>query len=103
MSKNLLKHLLIISAFLISNKLCSQNVGDTKIIVSVDDTTGLYEKIKIALVKNDFIVKEDGNKDTLQTYSREFTSLQGFLKATAEIKGNTITIYGFYGLKKVNE
>jgi hypothetical protein len=57
----------------------------------------MYEKVKIGLVKNDFIVKDDGNKDTLRTYPREFSSLNGYSIVNAiskEVKaGNCLCKY----------
>lgn len=79
----------------------AQTKGNKKIIVTVNNPS--HEQVKIALVKNDFIVKEDGNKDTLTTYAREFKTIAGYAIARAEIKGNTVTLTGVYGLKKIND
>lgn len=38
----------------------AQTYLDQKIIVTVNDTTGIYQKVRIAFGKNDFQVKEDG-------------------------------------------
>jgi len=81
----------------------SQKNGDKKIIFTVADTTNLHQQVKIALVKNDFIVKEDGETKYISTYPREFKKIPGYAIAFTEIKGNEITISGIYGLVKVDD
>ena len=90
--------LLLFSSFL-SN---AQKIEDSKIIVTVPDTIGIYKKVKVALVNADFIVKDNYNLDTLTTYSREFTSMSGHCVAMAIIQGNTVTISGYYSLKRLD-
>ena len=90
--------LLLFSSFL-SNP---QKIEDSKIIVTVPDTIGIYKKVKVALVNADFIVKDNYNLDTLTTYSREFTSMSGHCVAMAIIQGNTVTISGYYSLKRLD-
>lgn len=72
----------------------SQKSLNTRVIVTLPDTTGLYEKVRLALVKSDFIVKEDGNRDTLTTYP--FNKSTTYVFAYAAIKGNVITFWGFF-------
>src|SRR5688572_14855875 len=98
-----MRNILTILFVLISKIAFNQTDGDTKIIITLIDNAGMYEKVKIALVKNDFVVKEDGNKDTLQTYSREFSNLQGYSIVKAILNDKQITLCGVYGLKKIND
>ncbi|MEO6135659.1 MAG: hypothetical protein ABIP35_10930 [Ginsengibacter sp.] len=79
-----------------------QSKGDTKIIVSLNDTTGVYDKVKLTLIKNNFIVKEDKNKDTLSTYPSELQTLPGTAVVWAVINEHHIELSGIYSLKKLN-
>jgi hypothetical protein len=81
----------------------AQNYGDTKITVTVADSAELYKKVKIVLVNFDFIVKDNYNYDTLTTYPREFSNLNGQCRITAVIKNNTVILSGVYGMKKMDE
>ena len=81
--------------------LFSQKVDDTKIMITTDDTSDIYNRVKYSLVNSDFIVKDNGNKDTLTTYAREYSGI--YCIARAIIKGNTITLTGAYGLKKMDD
>lgn len=80
----------------------AQEGGSKKIIITFSDSSNLYEKIKVAFAKNDFILKEEGRADTLTTHLREMKSMPGYCSLIAIIKGNTIVLSGFYGLKKIN-
>lgn len=86
----------------LSSTVKAQKIEDSKIMVTLSDSVDLYKKVKIALVNTDFIVKDNYNLDTLTTYSREFTNMSGNCIAVAIIKGNTVSIYGYYSLKKLN-
>lgn len=79
----------------------SQKEGNSKIIIKLADTAGIYNKVKYALVNSEFIVKDNGNRDTLTTYTQEYSGI--FCKATAIIEGSTITLSGVYGLKRLDE
>lgn len=81
----------------------AQNFGDSKITVTVTDSTELYKKVKIVLVNFDFIVKDNYNYDTLTTYAKEFSNLNGQCRVMAIIKNNTVTLSGIYGLKKIDD
>ena len=98
-----MRYILILLVVLISQTSFSQNDGDTKIIITLNDKEGMYEKVKIALVKNDFIVKDDGNKDTLRTYPRELSSLNGYSIFNAILNDKQVILSGAYGLKKIND
>lgn len=81
--------------------ICSgQTYLDKKIIVTVSDTSNLYEKAKFAMGKNDFIIKETGNKTFITTHPREFKKIPGFAIAHAEIKGDTVIISGHFSLMR---
>ena len=79
----------------------AQRIDDTKIIITVTDSVDLYKKTKIALVNHNFIVKDNYNYETLTTYESEMHSFPGYMIAGATIKGNTVTLYGTYGLKPI--
>jgi hypothetical protein len=81
----------------------AQKKEDTKIIVTLNDSTDIYKKVKIVLVDLDFIVKDNYNVDTLTTYSREFSNIPGACRLSAVIKGNTVTISGIYGLIQIDD
>jgi hypothetical protein len=94
-----MKYFLLI--LLISYKPClGQSYLDKKIIVAVSDTSNLYERARVALGKNDFIIKEDGNKHFITTHPREFKKIPGFAIAHAEIKMDTVIITGHFSLMK---
>lgn len=84
-----------------SGNLLAQNVEDTKIIIEIEDSVSVYDRAKKALIKNDFIVKDDGNRDTIITYPREFKKMEGFCIAQAVIERNRIILSGVYGTKRI--
>lgn len=94
--------ILLTCLFLIPALSHGQNYLDSKIVVTAN-YSNIHERLKIALAKEDFIIKEDGNADTVTTYAREFKKIPGYAIARAEIKGHTITLTGVYGLKKIND
>ncbi|MEO6723031.1 MAG: hypothetical protein ABIN67_21885 [Ferruginibacter sp.] len=96
---------LIVVGFMISQVSISfsQEKFDSKIILTLKDTTGIYLNTKIAMVNSDFIVKDNYNKDTLTTYTRELNKMPGYIIARAVITGNTVTFTGVYGLKRIND
>lgn len=94
-----MKYILAI-LFLIPTLCFSQTYLDQKIIISVKDTANLYERTRQALGKNDFIIKEDGNKNFITTMPREFKKIPGFAIAHAEIKSDTVIITGHFTLMK---
>ena len=79
----------------------SQKEEDSKIIIRLSDSTGIYNKVKYALVNSEFIVKDNGNRDTLTTYMQDYSGI--FCKATATIERNTVILSGVYGLKRLDE
>jgi hypothetical protein len=81
----------------------SQEIGDKKIIITIADTGDIYNRVRIALGKNDFIIREDGNKDTIATHPTEVKNIAGYSRLTAVITGNTVTLYGIYSLIKMDD
>lgn len=69
---------------------------DTKIVVSVPDTTELRKKVKEAMVKSNFDVKEIGS-DTIRTYPRSVNKITGYAVVVAVIENNSVMFYGYYG------
>lgn len=96
-----MKYLLLALILIISTRSFSQKEGDTKIIITLSDSVGIYNKVKYALVNSEFIVKDNGNKDTLTTYTQEYSGV--FCKATAIIEGNIVTLSGVFGLKRIDQ
>ena len=96
-----MRHLLAVLLFI--TPMCSlcQKDGDSKIIIKLSDSVGIYNKVKYALVNSEFIVKDNGNTDTLSTYTQEYAGF--FCKATAIIQGNTVILSGIYGLKRIDD
>ena len=90
--------LLLASSFSVS----AQKTEDTKIKITLSNSIDVYKKVKIALINADFIVKDNYNLDTLTTYSREFTNMAGHCVVVAIINENTVTLTGFYSLKRMN-
>lgn len=78
----------------------SQEKGDSKIIVTISDTTNLYERVRQRLIKADFVIKETGNRDTILTYPRELRTLSGYAVFKAVLNNNQVTFSGTYTMKK---
>ena len=98
-----MKRLIIGTIFLILTvRGISQSKGDSKIIVTVSDTTNLYERVRLRLIKGDFIIKETGNRDTILTYPRELKTVSGYAVFKAVVNNNRVTFSGSYSLKKIN-
>ena len=76
----------------------SQKQEDNLILVTVRDTTKLYERVRQAITFTDFVIREDSGKDTLRTYSERIYRTTIFVVAKVVILGNKIEISGAYGL-----
>ena len=96
-----MKYILVIVSLFVATQSWSQNEGDRRIVIQLPDSIGIYNKVKYALVNAEFIVKDNGNRDTLTTYVQEFSGI--FCKATAIISNNTVTLTGVYGLKRLDD
>jgi|SRR5215203_3161036 len=77
-----------------------QKDGDKEIKIVVQASNGVYEKVKLTLVNSDFIIKEDGNKDTITTYSTEFNKIHYVIRA--HIQKDTISLTAFSSLGPIN-
>jgi len=95
-----MKIIFVLSILFGVSPLFGQKSDDSKIIITINDSTGIYNKVKYSLVYYDFIVKDNGNRDTLTTYSNEFDGIHCIVRAI--IKDNTVTLTGVYGLKRIN-
>lgn len=93
--------LTFISATLLSLRGNAQKEEDSKIIITVDNTENLYTKVKDVFIRYNFYVKDLSIRDSLITYPTEFNGV--YIIAFAAINGNTITLSGLYGLKKIDE
>lgn len=91
---------LLISLFLIPALAFGQNYLDHKIIIKVQDTVNLYEKVRVAFGTNDFVLKENGRKDFIETMPREFKKIRAFSVVNATINKDTVVLYGKYALMK---
>jgi hypothetical protein len=98
-----MKKILIISiiVFTSCNNVFSQKQGDRKIIVNVSDTSNIYTKVKLAIIKAGFIVRDDMNTHTLTT-NVTVKKILGYTVIKAEINNNTVTIWGVYSNKNKN-
>jgi hypothetical protein len=89
-------------SILISFNSMAQKKGDSKIIVTVTDTINVYEKVRLALVEADFVVKELNSRDSIVTYPRDLKTLTGVAIAYSKIKGTRIELTGLYVSGKTN-
>ena len=83
------------------NYVFSQKEGDKKIIVKVADTSNIYNKTKLAIIKAGFIVRDDMNTHILTTnviVKKNF----GYTIIKAEIKNDTVIVWGLYRNKHRN-
>jgi hypothetical protein len=78
--------------------LFAQKADDNLIIVTVSDTSKLYERVRQAITFSDLIIREDSKRDTLITYSERIYDKSIFVVARVVISGNNVEITGAYGL-----
>ena len=74
----------------------SQKSLDTRVVVTVSDTTNLYEKTRLAFVNSGFMVVDNRRQDTLTMYPYNIKST-GYITAFASINNNQVVIWGFLG------
>ena len=98
-----MKHVLFCLFVFYSFTSFAQQYLDKRIIVTVDDTISLYQKVRTAFGKNDYQVKEDGNYSIVSTFARGLKRTPGYTIGRAEISGNTVTITGRYGLLRIDD
>lgn len=98
----MIKYLLIIllAIVLTSTNSFAQNSGDSKIIITVTDTSNLYKRVKFAMIRNQFIVK-DLETDTLQSYPLEYLT-NVYLIMTSVIKRDKVELSAVMGPRKRN-
>lgn len=85
-----------ILAFTIFVNSYSQKFGESKIVITLSDTSMIYEKVKFAFEKSDFTIKDDNNKDTLTTSPKSIFNPFGYAFIKAIITGNVVTLSGWY-------
>lgn len=100
MKKNLFFLLFLVCGF--STTTLSQKSPDNRIIVTLPDSIDIYKLVRLNFIENDFIVKENGNKDTVSTYPADMISIGGSVKLWASIKDNQVKFFGVFSLKKIN-
>jgi hypothetical protein len=98
-----MRHILFGFLLFCASKSFGQEYLDKKIIVTVDDTTGLYQRVRIAFGKHDYQLKEDGNYSVVSTFARDLKKTAGYTIGRAEISGNTVIISGRYGLLRIDD
>lgn len=96
-----MKIIYLLPVLLLSITGFSQIKLDSKIIVTVGDSASIYQKVKTSLVKNDFIVKDLPQSDTILTYAKNHKGV--FVALRAVIKENQVTMTGYYSLRKLDE
>ncbi len=93
--------LIFISAIFSSYRCKAQKEGDSKIIVTVSNPENVYVRLKDILIRANFYVKDLSIRDSIITYPTDFNGV--YVIGIASIKGNTVTLSGTYGLKKIND
>ena len=76
----------------------TQSLEDNLIVVTVTDTSKIYDRVRQAITFTDLIIREDSRPDTLITYSERIYGKTIFVVAKVIISGNKIEISGAYGL-----
>lgn len=84
--------------FFTFNSLIAQQPDDNQIVVTVKDTTKLYDRVRQAITFTDLIIREDSKRDTLITYSERIYDKPIFIVAKAIIQGNKVKISGAFGI-----
>ena len=94
-----MRHLFFLVIFIFTfNLLFAQKHEDNLIVVTVTDTTKLYDRVRQAITFTDLIIREDSKRDTLITYSERIYDKSIFIVAKVIITGNQVKISGAYGL-----
>jgi len=93
--------IIFIQIIFLSQECIAQKADDSKIIITVTNTDDLYTRVKDIFIRSNFFVKDLSIRDSLITYPTEFNGV--YILAFAAIKGNTVTINGLYGMKKIDE
>ena len=93
--------IILIIAFASHHHAFSQKEGDRKIIAKLADTSNIYTRVKLAIIKGGFTVRDDMNTHLL-TSNVEVKKNLGYTVVKAEIKNDTVTVWGFYSNKNQN-
>ena len=98
-----MKKLLIVSILVCAScyTVFSQKEGDKKIFVKVADTSNMYNRVKLAIIKAGFTVRDDMNYHLL-TSNVEVKKVLGYTLIKAQISNDTVTIWGLYSNKNKN-
>ena len=93
--------IIFVPSILLSQSCRAQKEEDSKIIVTVTNADNLYTRLKDIFIRANFFVKDLSIRDSLITYPTEFNGV--YIIGFAAISGNTITLSGLYGLKKLDD
>lgn len=77
----------------------AQTTGDSRVFTTMQDTSGIYIRVKRALIKSGFTVRDDMDPTTLTT-NLSIVKHLGYTILRAEINNDTVVISGFYCNKK---
>ncbi|RYZ79061.1 MAG: hypothetical protein EOP06_27890 [Proteobacteria bacterium] len=89
-----MKTIILYTLLSISLNAFGQKSLDTRIIVTVEDSIGIYEKVRMALVEEGFIIVDNRRTDSISTQPFNLKSTT-YLLTYAAIKDNTVTIWGY--------
>lgn len=92
--------LIVVISLIISVSSFSQEKNSKKVIVTLSDTANIELKVKKAFAKNNLIVKEYIDSDTLSSFPSEQNGL--YTIVYAEIKDSNVILFGLYGLKRLD-
>jgi hypothetical protein len=101
-AKKVMRKIFLAFFILMINSAFSQKAEDNRILVTVSDTSKLYERTRQAIVNTNFIIREDSNRDTLVTSTERIGNSSIFAMAKVIINNNTVEISGAYGLGYVD-
>lgn len=96
-----MKTILLITLFVFSFCAKAQKNFDNKILVTVSDTSNLYETVRTAMINADFVVKNEHTRGTLNSFPRYLLKI-GYETVMCSINNNVVSISGYYSLTKVN-
>ncbi len=100
-----MKRILINVIFIFCSPIFSnaQKEGDKVIVVKYSsDSISAYKLAKKVLIDYNFLIKDEENTNTLNTYPRELKKIPGTCVIRVEIANDTFRVSGIYGTKKMN-
>ena len=86
---------------LITLDIYAQKSLDTRVIITASDTTGLYEKVRMAFVDEGIIVVDNRRTDTVSTHPFNIKSTT-YIITYASIKDSIVTIWGYLANANTN-